>query len=150
VALVAGAHGVDVGADDISPVAVGRLAPRPFLIGVSVGDRREAAVALGADVDYWSIGSIFATGSKADAGSPVGTVGFRGLARLAPAGIPVIGIGGIDASNAAEVFGSGAQGIAVIGAIFGAGNFEKAARRLRDIVDQASESPTRPPGGAPL
>jgi thiamine-phosphate pyrophosphorylase len=137
VALAARAHGVHLGADDVPVDAVRRISPRTFKIGVSVGDEAEAAAATKAEVDYWSIGSVYATASKSDAGSPVGPAGFESLSALAPRGMPVIAIGGINASNAAEIIGSGAQGIAVISAVFGGGDVERAAHQLRRVVDEA-------------
>ena len=59
------------------------------------------------------------------------------LAALAPAGMPLVGIGGIDATNAAAVIGAGAAGVAVISAIFAAGDVAAATRRIRDVVDAA-------------
>lgn len=141
VALAARAVGVHLGATDISPVLVRKFAARPLRIGVSVGTPEEANDALRADVDYWSIGSVYRTDTKSDAGSPIGIAGLRALARKAPSGMPVIAIGGIQQSNAGDVLRAGAQGIAVISAIFGASDVEKAARELRDIVE--SESPGR-------
>ncbi|KPJ87468.1 MAG: hypothetical protein AMS18_14575 [Gemmatimonas sp. SG8_17] len=138
VALAARAAGVHLGAADISPVLVRKFAARPMRIGVSVGTPEEAGDALRADVDYWSVGSIYRTDSKSDAGTPIGIAGFRTLARKAPSGVPVIAIGGINQSNAGDVLRAGAQGIAVISAIFGASDVENAARELRDIVESAS------------
>lgn len=135
VAWLAHAHGVHLGADDVPAAAVRRFAPPPFRIGVSVGDEREAALAHAADVDYWSVGSIYATATKPDAGQPIGPSGFRRLARLAPAAMPVIAIGGINRDNAAEILETGAAGIAVSAAIFAAPDIEQAARELRAIVD---------------
>ena len=137
VAWAAGADGVHLGAEDIPPEAVRAAAPRPCLIGVSAGTPAEAAAACAAAADYWSIGSVYATLSKPDAGTPIGIAGFAGLAALAPAGMPLVGIGGIDATNAAEVVRAGASGVAVISAIFGARDIERAARSLRDAVDGA-------------
>ena len=137
VARAAGAEGVHLGAEDIPAEAVRAAAPRPCLIGVSVGTPAEAAAAGAAGADYWSFGSVFATRSKADAGAPIGIEGFGALAALAPAGMPLVGIGGIDASNAAEVVRAGAAGVAAISAIFGARDIERAARSLRDAVDGA-------------
>jgi thiamine monophosphate synthase len=51
--------------------------------------------------------------------------------------MPVVGIGGVDASNAGELIRAGAAGIAVISAIFAAADVRQAARRLRDAVDAA-------------
>ncbi|MEE8191985.1 MAG: thiamine phosphate synthase [Gemmatimonadales bacterium] len=137
VALAAGARGVHVGADDVPADAVRRFAGEALRVGVSVGSPAEADAALRADVDYWSIGSIWATSTKPDAGAPIGAAGFRKLAALAPEGMRVIAIGGITAGNAAEIIAAGAQGIAVSSAVFAAPDIEAAARRLRASVDSA-------------
>lgn len=137
VAWAAGAQGVHLGADDVPAAALREVAPRPFRIGVSVGTPAEAEVARRGDPDYWSIGSVFATATKSDAGEPIGIAGFKTLAALAPAGLPVIGIGGIDADRAGRLIEAGAHGVAVISAVFHAGDIERAARQLRDAVDTA-------------
>src|SRR6266571_101107 len=69
--------------------------PHGFVLGISVGSPAEAARVGAWPADYWSLGPCFATGNKADAGTPLGPEGFAALARLAPAGLPVIAIGGI-------------------------------------------------------
>jgi len=134
VAWAAGAAGVHVGAEDLPPAELRRVAPRPFRIGVSVGSPEEAAAVAGAEVDYWSVGSVFATSTKPDAGPPIGIAGFQALRALAPSGMPVIAIGGIDASRAAELIAAGAAGVAVISAIFADEDIEGAARKLREAV----------------
>lgn len=141
VALAAGAAGVHLGAEDTPPAAVRALGPRPFRIGVSVGSPDEARDVFAADVDYWSVGSVYATATKPDAGRPIGPEGFGGLAALAPRGRPVIAIGGITATNADQVLAAGAHGIAVSAAIFAAHDIERAARELRAIVDRELRSP---------
>ncbi len=135
VALAAGARGVHVGAEDLPPAAVRELAGHALRVGISVGDVREAEHALASPVDYWSVGSIYHTGTKPDAGVPIGPEGFRSLAALAPSSMPVIAIGGISAANVADVLAAGACGVAVSSAVFGAPNVRDAARRLRDIID---------------
>jgi thiamine-phosphate pyrophosphorylase len=135
VALAAGARGVHVGADDIPPAAVRAFAGAALGIGVSVGDGAEAAAALAAPVDYWSIGSVYVTGTKPDAGAPIGVAGFRTLAALAPDGMPTIAIGGIGVANVGEILAAGAPGVAVSQAVFGAQDVERAARELRDLID---------------
>ena len=87
--------------------------------------------AVGVAADYWSIGPCFATPTKSDAGPPLGPEGFSGLANRAPERMPVIGIGGITARNAAQISGAGAAGVAVIGAVLSAPEPETAARALR-------------------
>lgn len=137
VAIAAGAHGVHLGADDVPAAAVRRIAAPPFGLGVSVGNTAEADLVRGVAVSYWSIGSVFVTATKPDAGDAIGVEGFRTVARLAPPGLPVVAIGGITAEGAFEIVRAGARGVAVISAIFGADDVESAARRIRQAVDRA-------------
>ncbi len=137
VAWVAGAAGVHVGADDVPADRLRTLAPPDFRIGVSVGDAAEAELVRDAAPDYWSIGAVYATGSKLDAGTPIGPAGFRRVAALAPAGMPLVAIGGVTAANAAAVVAAGADGVAVIRAVFGVSDIAAAARALRRAVDAA-------------
>jgi thiamine-phosphate pyrophosphorylase len=101
-----------------------------------VGTPTEAAAARATPVDYWSIGSVYATGSKPDAGWPIGVRGFTDLVARAPAGTPCVAIGGVTADRIPELMAAGAAGVAVIGAIVGAADVERAARALRQAVDQ--------------
>ncbi|HET7038270.1 MAG TPA: thiamine phosphate synthase [Gemmatimonadales bacterium] len=135
VARIAGAGGVHLGQDDLPLERARALAPRPFGLGISVGTAAEAERALGADPDYWSIGSVYATGSKPDAGAPLGPRGFARLAARAPARLPCVAIGGVTADRVPELKRAGAAGVAVINAIFGAEDVERAARVLRDRID---------------
>lgn len=137
VALAAGARGVHVGSDDLDAAAIRRLAGDRLAIGVSVGDADEAEAALRAPVDYWSLGSIYPTSTKPDAGPPIGPDGFRALAGRAPSTMPCIAIGGITARNAADVIAVGAVGVAVSSAVLGAPDVQAAARALRLAVDGA-------------
>jgi len=133
IALAAGAAGAHLGWDDPPLEALRPNLPAGFLLGLSVGSPDEAARAP-ATADYWSVGPCFATPTKADAGAPLGPEGFAALARLAPEGMPVIGIGGITAANARSIIDAGAAGVAVIGAVVGAADPQAAARELRDAT----------------
>lgn len=135
VARMGGAAGVHLGQDDLPASRARRLAPAPFGLGLSVGTPAEAEAARDADADYWSIGSVYATDSKADAGAPIGPERFAELAARAPAGVPCVAIGGITADRIPELRTAGAAGVAVIDAIFGSGDIERATRRLRRRLD---------------
>ncbi len=137
VALAAHAHGVHLGQDDLPAAVLRALVPPHFQIGISVGTPAEAQAARRATVDYWSIGPLYRTASKADAGVPLGPAGFCDLARLAPKGLPVIAIGGINATNAADAIRAGAAGVAVISAIFAAPDVRRATREIREAVERA-------------
>jgi len=59
---------------------------------------------------------------------------------LAPAAVPLVAIGGVTASNAPAVIAAGADGVAVIRAVFGAPDIAAAAAALRAAVDAARAS----------
>ena len=83
--------------------------------GISATKRREAALAEFAGATYIGAGPIWETPSKPDAASPIGLDGLRDI--CLSVSIPVVAIGGIDASNAAECIRAGATGVAVIRAV---------------------------------
>jgi thiamine-phosphate pyrophosphorylase len=104
--------GVHLGQND---PGVERARAAGLQLGISVATRREAAVAEFAGATYLGAGPIWATPSKADAGEPIGLDGLRDICLSVT--IPVVAIGGIDASNAAECIRAGAAGVAVIRAV---------------------------------
>ena len=89
-------------------------------------------------IDYVGSGGVYVTTSKQQKSAPIGTAGLaRVIAALharAPK-LPVCGIAGIDAGNAAPVIAAGADGVAVISALSLAPDPAAAARTLRGIVD---------------
>jgi thiamine-phosphate diphosphorylase len=134
IALVAGAAGAHLGWGDLPLSAARSIVPPRFLLGISVGSTHEAERARSLPADYWSVGPCFTTGTKSDAGPPLGPDGFARLARLAPDGVPVIGIGGITAANAAALPPAGAAGVAVVAAVLGATDPAAAAAELRSAA----------------
>ena len=136
IALAANAAGVHLGWEDPPLEALRPHMPAGFLLGISVGTPDEAGRAGASSADYWSIGPCYATPNKSDAGAPLGPDGFASLARLAPEGVPVIGIGGITAANASAIVAAGAAGVAVIGSVFSDADPESAARELRAAVSR--------------
>ena len=102
----------------------------------------DAAIAAERDgADIAQAGTVFESASKP--GAP--TLGLVTLAELCRAvRLPVIAIGGIDATNAAAAIASGAAGVAVISAIFGAADGRTAASQLRAALDaRAMARPNR-------
>lgn len=132
VALAAGADGVHLGQDDMDPADARALMGPDLILGLSVGNPAELAGSDLSGVDYLGVGPVSATGTKADAGSAIGTAGLaavRALTRL-----PIVGIGGIGASLAGEVIAAGAEGVAVVSAICAASDPAAAARELRSVI----------------
>jgi thiamine-phosphate pyrophosphorylase len=117
--------GVHVGQSD---AGIGRAREAGIPLGISVAKRREAAVAEFAGATYLGAGPIWATPSKPDAGEPIGLDGLRDI--CLSVSIPVVAIGGIDASNAGGCIHAGAAGVAVIRAV-------AEIEALRAVVDAA-------------
>jgi thiamine-phosphate pyrophosphorylase len=122
--------GVHLGPDDegFAAVAPVRAALRERLIGLSCGTVAEAQRANAEDADYLGVGAVYATGSKADAGAPIGIDGLRAVAAVSR--YPVAAIGGIRAATIDAVRASGVAMAAVIAAISSAPDPESAAREL--------------------
>ena len=138
VALAAGADGVHVGQDDMAVEDARRLLGRGAIIGLSIKTVEEANAAPIALIDYVGSGGVYATTSKQQKNAPIGPAGLaRVIAALHARAkkLPVCGIAGIDAGNAAAVIAAGADGIAVISALSLAPDPAAAARSLRAIVD---------------
>lgn len=127
IARAAGAAGVHLGPDDLSPALARRVLGDRAIIGASVGNEGESLLAIGAD--YWGIGPWRQTGTKPDAGASLGAEGFARLVKEAGA-TPAIAIGGITADDAAAVRAAGGAGVAVVSAILGAPDPEAAAREF--------------------
>jgi thiamine-phosphate pyrophosphorylase len=120
-ALELGADGVHLGQSD---QGADRARARGLLLGRSAVTFDQAVAA---DADYLGVGPVWTTPSKADADPPLG---ISELARICRAvAVPVIAIGGIDSSNAADCIRAGAAGVAVIRAATDPG--------LREAVDEA-------------
>jgi thiamine-phosphate pyrophosphorylase len=98
------------------------------MLGLSAASLDEARAAERKGAAYAGAGPVWATPSKPDADPPIG---LEGLAEICAAvSIPVVAIGGIDASNAADCIRAGAAGVAVIRAA-------RDAARLRAEIDAA-------------
>jgi thiamine-phosphate pyrophosphorylase len=124
-AVLAEADFVHVGQDDIPVEAV-----RSFVLRVGLSTHAPQEIEA-ARSDYIAVGPVHATPTKE--GRPA--VGLE-LVRYAAANakLPWFAIGGIDASNVADVVGAGATRIAVVRAIVEADDPERAARELHDAL----------------
>ncbi len=136
IALAAGADGVHLGQDDM-PVKIAREILGPAaVIGLSVSSGAEARQGQADGADYLGVSAVFGTPTKKEAAA----VGLAGLQEIrAAVSIPLVGIGGINSSNAAAVIEAGADGIAVVSEIMQAENPRQAAADLRETVNKAVE-----------
>src|SRR5271169_3916990 len=138
VALAAKADGVHIGPDDMAVEDARRLLGPDAIVGLSIKSVPEAEAAPVDLIDYVGSGGVYVTLSKQQKNKPIGP---EGLARIVVAlrqrapKLPLAGIAGIDASNAAAVIAAGADGIAVISALSLAPDPAAAAHALLEIVD---------------
>lgn len=120
-ALLLEADGVHLGQSD---AGAERARAAGLLLGRSAVSFEQAVAA---DADYLGVGPIWESPSKADADP---ALGLAELERIAAAvEMPVIAIGGIDASNAGDCIRAGAAGVAVLRAA--------TDPDLRRVVDEA-------------
>ena len=129
IAEACGADGVHVGQSDMEAGDVRDRLGEDKIIGVSADTVEQALLAQRHGADYLGVGAVFPTGSKADA-SDVDHETLKAICQAVK--IPVIAIGGINRENVMELAGSGICGVAVISAIFGARDIERAARDLKE------------------
>jgi len=113
IALLAGVSGVHLGANDLPIDEARHLAPG-MLIGGTCRNAASAAAARRAGADYVGFGPIYATASKRGLPDPLGPDAIRDAAGH----LPIVGIGGINRQNAAEVYAAGAHGVAVISGVW--------------------------------
>jgi thiamine-phosphate pyrophosphorylase len=135
VAVAAEADGVHVGVHDLPLEATRKLIGPGMILGYSPLDLTDVSAAKSRGADYVGLGPVFGTASKADAQPPLGLLGLARQA--AAAGLPAVGIGGIDVSTAGSVIHAGVDGVAVISAIQNAPNPKQAAESLALAVNLA-------------
>jgi thiamine-phosphate pyrophosphorylase len=108
-ALALLADGVHLGRDD---KGVELAVEAGLLVGRSATTAEEAKLAEDEGASYIGAGPVWETPSKPDSAPPIGLDGLRAISEAVR--IPVIAIGGIDASNARECIDAGAFGVAVV------------------------------------
>ncbi|GAB7348831.1 hypothetical protein MBLNU459_g7541t1 [Dothideomycetes sp. NU459] len=120
-----------------------KLLGNDAIIGVTANSLEEAEIAAKGGAEYLGVGTVFATPTKENTKSIIGTAGVRdilaSLAESAPH-VKTVCIGGINAKNAQRVIYQCAStkksldGIAVVSAIMAAADPKKAAAELCTLV----------------
>jgi thiamine-phosphate pyrophosphorylase len=124
-ALRLAADGVHLGRSD---EGAERAVAEELLLGTSAASVDEARDGEAAGAAYVGAGPVWATPSKPDADPAIGLDGLAEICRAVS--IPVVAIGGVDPSNAADCIRAGAAGVAVIRAA-------RDAPALRAAIDAA-------------
>jgi thiamine-phosphate pyrophosphorylase len=127
IAIAAGADGAHLGQDDLPLDVARRLLGPDLLLGASASYMEEIEPDRLTGVDYLGFGAVYATDTKPDA-EYAGLDLFRQVCERT--NLPVVGIGGISLERVPDVMACGAAGVAVVSALFQAGDPGEAARKL--------------------
>jgi thiamine-phosphate pyrophosphorylase len=135
IALAVDADGLHVGQSDLPYAEARRILGKDKIIGLSVENVDQARLANDLDVDYIGLSPVFTTPTKTDTSRPLGLEGIREIAAITRH--KIVGIGGINSTNAGEIIRSGADGIAVVSAIVSADDPRQAASELKHKIETA-------------
>jgi thiamine-phosphate pyrophosphorylase len=139
VALLAGANGVHLGQDDLSPADARRLVGPDAAVGLSTHTPAQVDLARLDPVTYLAIGPIWTTATKDTGYDAVGLDLIRYAAGASKRGggvLPVVAIGGVTLARAPEAISAGAASVAVIGDLLATGDPEA---RTREYVMRLEE-----------
>lgn len=136
VALAVEADGVHLGQDDL-PLSLAKAVMGPNkLIGISTHTSEQVREATAGGADYVGFGPIFSTASKTNHEPVVGVEGLRQARLLTP--LPIFAIGGITVASAEGIMHAGADGIAVMSAVWAAPDIATAVHVLIERIARAS------------
>jgi thiamine-phosphate pyrophosphorylase len=138
VAQAVQADGVHLGQTDMPLELAKGILRDSMLIGISAESLKDAIAAEKGGADYLGVSPIYATPTKTDTAPPLGLTGLREIRKAVS--LPLVGIGGLNRENAAEVIRSGADGVAVVSAIVAADDPEAAASALKKVIIEAKQS----------
>lgn len=113
IAAIAGAGGVHVGQDDLSPTEVRTMVGPSAIVGLSTHSAAQVMSAVEEPITYLAVGPVFGTASKDTGYNPVGLELIR-IAAENVRGLPVVAIGGITLDTAPQVIAAGATSVAII------------------------------------
>ena len=130
-AKTCGADGVHLPAGSDATAARALLGPQK-LIGLSIHTVTEAEAINPRAADYAIAGPAFETASKPGYGPEIGRNGLAEIAAVAR--VPVLAIGGLNTTRAAEVLAAGPIGIAVMGSVMRAADPAQEVRALLATV----------------
>lgn len=128
VALISKADGVHLGQTSFSPKDARSIRKDRLLIGVSAHGIKEAKKAEDEGADFITLGPIYPTPSKLGYGEPLGLDMLKKARETVR--IPLFAIGGIGRDRMRHVIDAGADGAALIRAIFTSRDIGKAVGEI--------------------
>ena len=132
ISMLANAHGVHLGQDDLPLEAARRIAGPDAIIGISTHTVEQARTAENGGADYIGFGPIYAGGLR---NNPSGK-GLDNLREIrAAVKIPIVAIGGISETTVPEVIAAGADAAAIITDVLTASSISE---KVRSILARSS------------
>jgi thiamine-phosphate pyrophosphorylase len=135
IAAITGAGGVHVGQDDLPVEAARQICGPRRWVGVSTHNLAQLREGALTSADYIAVGPIFPTGSKSNPDPVVGLELVRAARQLTRK--PLVGIGGITAGTAEQVYRAGADSLAVISDLIKAADPAARVRAYAAAFDRA-------------
>jgi thiamine-phosphate pyrophosphorylase len=138
VAQAVKADGIHLGQTDMPLDMARAMVGDTMIIGISAESLEDAVEAEKGGADYLGVSPVYATPTKTDTAPPLGLEGLRQIRTAVK--IPLVGIGGLNHENAADVIRNGADGVAVVSAIVAAEDPAAAAAELNQLISGAKET----------
>jgi thiamine-phosphate pyrophosphorylase len=138
VAQAVKADGVHLGQTDMALAMAREIIGDSMIIGISAESLQDAIEAEKGGADYLGVSPIYTTPTKTDTAPALGLAGLQQIRDSVR--LPLVGIGGLNRENAAEVIRNGADGVAVVSAIVAADDPEAAAGELKQVIEEAQKS----------
>jgi thiamine-phosphate pyrophosphorylase len=137
-ARLAGAGGVHVGQEDLTPASVRLIAGPDAVVGLSTHTPEQCEAAIRESVSYIAVGPVFGTMTKSTGYDPVGLAHVRrAAAHTSARGVPLVAIGGISLERARSVIEAGAQSVAVIADLLATGDPAKRVEQFLRVLGEA-------------
>jgi thiamine-phosphate pyrophosphorylase len=135
IASIVAAAGVHVGQGDLPVEKARAICPAPQWVGISTHNLEQLRAADRTSADYIAVGPIYRTATKKNPDPVVGLDLIRAARKRTRK--PLVAIGGITIESAGEVFGAGADSVAVISDLLKAPD---PAQRARDYLGVAARA----------
>ena len=126
------ADGVHVGQNDASVKSARQILGADKIVGATAKTIEQAQIAQEQGADYLGSGAVFGSTTKKDA-LPMTMELLNEICHSVQ--IPVVAIGGIDATNIGQLKGTDIAGAAVVSGIFAHPDIKEAARKLYMLLD---------------
>lgn len=132
VAMAVEAEGVHLGQTDMPVLLARRIMGPDKIVGLSIETKQQLMEAQYLPVNYLGLSAIFATSTKTNINTQWGIKGLAEAVQLSA--LPIVAIGGINATNLQAVMATHVEGVALVSAICHAACPQQAARHCHNVL----------------